>query len=65
MFSANSSRNRDDSMTIYRQTLWNAAGLNAFELTFENGKKFRIGTDEPQPLLEAIRAKVIHAGFSK
>jgi len=35
--------------------LWNVAGLDAVELTFANGKKFRIGTDEPGRLLEAIR----------
>ncbi len=34
--------------------LWNVSGLDAVELTFVNGKKFRIGTDEPERLLEAI-----------
>jgi len=36
--------------------LWNVSGLDAVELTFANGKKFRIGTDEPDRLLEAIRS---------
>lgn len=36
--------------------LWNVAGLDAVELTFTNGKKFRIGTDDSKGLLEAIRA---------
>jgi hypothetical protein len=38
--------------------LWNVAGLNAVELTFANGKRFRIGTDEPGRLLEAIHSGV-------
>lgn len=36
--------------------LWNVSGLDAVELTFVNGKRFRIGTDEPDRLLEAIRS---------
>lgn len=36
--------------------LWNVAGLDAVELTFAGGKKFRIGTDEPEKLRAAIRA---------
>ena len=35
--------------------LYNVAGLDAVELTFKNGKKTRIGTDEPEKLAKAIR----------
>jgi hypothetical protein len=40
--------------------LWNAFGLDAVELTFATGRKFRIGTNEPHTLLGAIRAS--HSG---
>ncbi|MFP6723736.1 MAG: hypothetical protein VCF25_26230 [Candidatus Poribacteria bacterium] len=36
--------------------MWNISGLDAVELTYHNGKKFRIGTDEPEALLEALKA---------
>ena len=35
--------------------MWNISGLDAVELTYHNGKKFRIGTDEPAALLEALK----------
>ena len=35
--------------------MWNISGLDAVELTYHNGKKFRIGTDEPEALLEALK----------
>jgi hypothetical protein len=35
-------------------TLWNVSGLHAIELTLRDGKRFRIGTDEPQALSEAL-----------
>ena len=35
--------------------MWNMSGLDAVELTYHNGKKFRIGTDEPEALLEALK----------
>jgi len=38
-----------------RYMLWNVAGLQAVELTLTNGKKFRIGTDEPDALVSAIQ----------
>lgn len=44
--------------------LWNVSGLDAVELTFTNGKKFRIGTDEPERLLDAIRAAQMHGNRS-
>ncbi len=34
--------------------LWNVSGLDAVELVFTNGSRFRIGTDEPDALLNAI-----------
>lgn len=38
-----------------RYTLWNVSGLQAVELTLTNGKRFRIGTDEPDSLVRAIQ----------
>jgi len=40
--------------------LWNVSGLDAVELTFKNGKKFRIGTDEPDRLLQALPVGIGH-----
>lgn len=34
--------------------MFNVSGLRAVHLTLKNGKHFRIGTDEPERLLEAI-----------
>ncbi len=39
--------------------LWNASGLDAVELEFDGGKKFRIGTNEPQVLLAAIQGAAV------
>jgi hypothetical protein len=36
--------------------LWNVAGLDAVELRLRNGKRFRLGTDEPAALAGAIEA---------
>ena len=36
--------------------MFNISGLDAVELTLASGKRFRIGTDEPQQLADAIRA---------
>ena len=36
--------------------LFTVSGLDAVEIALENGRKYRIGTDEPQTLLAAIRA---------
>ena len=36
--------------------LFNVSGLDAVEIALGNGRKYRIGTDEPQALLAAIRA---------
>lgn len=34
--------------------MWNVSGLDAVEVTYTNGKRFRIGTDDPQGLAAAI-----------
>lgn len=41
--------------------LWNVWGLDAVELQLKNGTRFRIGTDEPEALLRALRARGISA----
>jgi len=38
--------------------LWNVSGLGAVELDLAGGKRFRIGTDQPQQLAEAVRATI-------
>jgi len=35
--------------------LWNVSGFQAVELLFKDGRRFRIGTDEPENLASAIR----------
>lgn len=35
--------------------LWNVSGRQAVELTLKGGKRFRIGTDEPEALVKAIQ----------
>ena len=35
--------------------MWNISGLDAVELTYRNGKKFRIGTDELEMLLGVLK----------
>ena len=37
--------------------MYNVAGLDAIELKLTNGRVFRIGTDEPDRLLEAIQSQ--------
>lgn len=34
--------------------MWNVSGLRAVELVMKNGRRFRIGTDEPEELVRAI-----------
>ena len=41
--------------------LWNVWGLDAVELQLRNGTRFRIGTDEPQALLAALRQSGVPA----
>ena len=40
--------------------MWNVSGLDAVELTYTSGKRFRIGTDDPQELAAAIRRDAPH-----
>ncbi|MFZ5518965.1 MAG: hypothetical protein ACOY90_20200 [Candidatus Zhuqueibacterota bacterium] len=35
--------------------MWNVSGLQAVELIFKDGRRFRIGTDEPEKLASAIQ----------
>ena len=39
-------------------TLWNVWGLDAVEFDLESGRALRIGTDQPEQLLEAASAYV-------
>ncbi len=41
---------------IPRGWMFNISGLRAVELTLKNGRKFRIGTDEPEKLTTVILA---------
>jgi hypothetical protein len=41
-----------------RGWLYNVSGLDAVELQLKNGKIIRLGTDEPEALLRAIRAHI-------
>ena len=43
-----------------RGWLFRVSGFNAVEIKFRKGKRFRIGTDVPQELEEAIRQTIIH-----
>lgn len=36
--------------------LYNVSGFDAVAITMKNGKRFALGTDEPQKLTEALRA---------
>ena len=38
--------------------MFNISGLGAAELEFANGRRFRIGTDEPARLADAINARI-------
>jgi hypothetical protein len=39
--------------------LYNVSGLDAVEIRLRNGKKYRIGTDEPVQLLSVIQAAML------
>lgn len=41
-----------------RGWLWNVSGLDAVEVTYRRGGHFRIGTDDPDRLCEAIRLAI-------
>ena len=38
--------------------MWNVSGLDAVELSLLGGRRFRIGTDQPGKLLDAVRAAI-------
>ncbi len=40
--------------------LYNVSGLGAVELTLVDGKRLRIGSDEPEKLLDFLKAKIKH-----
>ncbi len=40
--------------------LWNVSGTQAVEIDLKNGTRFRIGTDQPEALVEAIQSHKIH-----
>ncbi|NEO27216.1 MAG: hypothetical protein F6K03_10050 [Kamptonema sp. SIO4C4] len=42
--------------------MFNVSGLEAVELTFNSGKQFRIGTDQPRRLAAAIQEKIDNEG---
>ena len=46
---------------IPKGMLWNVWGLDAVELKLGNGRRFRIGTDEPEELLGALGGNVPRA----
>lgn len=46
---------------IHHGRLWNVWGLDAVELQLRNGTRFRIGTDEPQALLAALKRSGVPA----
>jgi len=45
-----------------RGWMFNVSGSDAVELYFRDNRRFRIGTDEPRQLSEAIREGLRHAG---
>ena len=45
-----------------RGWLWNVSGLDAVEIRYRNGKHFRIGTDQPGRLCDAISAAIQREG---
>ena len=45
-----------------RGMLYNVSGTHAVEITLRSGKRFRIGTDEPEALVQALRAAISPAG---
>jgi len=40
---------------VGRYWVYNVSGLEAVEVTLRSGKRFRIGTDEPEALLTALQ----------
>lgn len=44
-------------------TLWNVSGLDAVELELRSGRRFRVGTDDPEGLGKAIRSSLEQGGM--
>ena len=38
--------------------LWNVSGLGGVEIQFDDGHRFRIGSDEPEELAEVLRREI-------
>lgn len=43
---------------IFDGWMWNVSGMDAVQLTYEDGHHFRIGTDEPEALAAAITVAI-------
>jgi len=43
--------------------LFNVSGFDAVEIQLKNGRKYRIGTDEPDALLAAIESAALDTGL--
>jgi hypothetical protein len=41
-----------------RGVLYNVSGTNAVEIELRSGKRFRIGTDQPEGLVQALRTSI-------
>ncbi len=41
-----------------RGMLYNVSGTNAVEITLRSGQRFRIGTDEPEALVQALQSAI-------
>jgi hypothetical protein len=39
--------------------LWNVSGVSGVEIQFDDGHRFRIGSDEPDKLVEALRRELL------
>jgi hypothetical protein len=39
--------------------LWNVSGTGGVELRFEDGGRFRVGSDEPDRLADAIHLRMV------
>lgn len=45
--------------------LWNVSGLGSVELRFDNGRRFRIGSDEPDKLAQVLRRELMRCREEK
>ena len=43
---------------VFDGWMWNVSGMDAVQLTYEDGRHFRIGTDEPEALAASINAAI-------